>query len=204
LWKACLHNLKQCIANNSLVCKYLQANLRFYANICKQIFDWMRNSLEVLQTIASKQIYISKYLPVWENVKQIFALKSMFASTCILHQIKYLYANLCKYFAASMKRAMGREIIVRGQSFFSRLPKYWPPIPLSARRVCTDRLAGRRGGWGVNILEDEKNRIALLQWSLYGAMWLNDVCKYWNIRIWSKEDPYSLRFASKLIKKLWI
>jgi hypothetical protein len=31
-----------------------------------------------------------------------------------------------------------REIIVRGQSYFSRLPKYWPPpIPLSARRVCT-------------------------------------------------------------------
>jgi hypothetical protein len=26
-----------------------------------------------------------------------------------------------------------------------------------------DRLAGRRGGWGVNILEDERNRIALLQ-----------------------------------------
>jgi hypothetical protein len=25
-----------------------------------------------------------------------------------------------------------------------------------------DRLAGRRGGWGVNILEDERNRIALL------------------------------------------
>ncbi len=25
---------------------------------------------------------------------------------------------------------------VRGQSYFSRLPKYWPPIPLSARRVC--------------------------------------------------------------------
>jgi hypothetical protein len=24
-------------------------------------------------------------------------------------------------------------------------------------------LAGRRGGWGVNILEDERNRIALLQ-----------------------------------------
>ncbi len=26
-----------------------------------------------------------------------------------------------------------------------------------------DTLAGRRGGWGVNILEDERNRIALLQ-----------------------------------------
>jgi hypothetical protein len=25
---------------------------------------------------------------------------------------------------------------VRGQSYFSRLPKYWLPIPLSARRVC--------------------------------------------------------------------
>jgi hypothetical protein len=29
-----------------------------------------------------------------------------------------------------------REIILRGQSYISRLPKYWPPIPLSARRVC--------------------------------------------------------------------
>ncbi len=47
-----------------------------------------------------------------------------------------------------------------------------PPIPLSARRVCTPRFCcggrtdspgGRRGGWGVNILEDERNRIALLQ-----------------------------------------
>jgi hypothetical protein len=26
-----------------------------------------------------------------------------------------------------------------------------------------DRLAGKKGGWGVNILEDERNRIALLQ-----------------------------------------
>ncbi len=45
-----------------------------------------------------------------------------------------------------------REIItVRGQSYVSRLPKYWPPTPL-ARRVCPPpsphTLAGRRGGWG--------------------------------------------------------
>jgi hypothetical protein len=26
-----------------------------------------------------------------------------------------------------------------------------------------DTLAGRRGGWGLNILEDERNMIALLQ-----------------------------------------
>jgi hypothetical protein len=116
---------------------------------------------------------------------------------------------------------------VRGQSYFSRLPKYWPPIPLSAwqvrARICKPfkqprnrfsaggpvresylsyrhgrlhRLAesisrywflgsinvykyglwlppqqrrysthspGGEGDGGVNILEDERNRIALLQ-----------------------------------------
>ncbi len=79
----------------------------------------------------------------------------------------------------NFKHTNRREIIVRGQSYFSRLPKYWPPIPLSARRVRNKgggyTLAGRRGGWGVNILEDERNRIALLQWSLFDTnqcMWL--------------------------------
>jgi hypothetical protein len=50
-----------------------------------------------------------------------------------------------------------------------------PPPPFSAGRVCTvppafvgggggeDTLAGPRGGWGVNILGDERHRIALLQ-----------------------------------------
>jgi hypothetical protein len=32
-------------------------------------------------------------------------------------------------------------------------------LPLQQRYT----LAGRRGGWGVNILEDERDRIALLQ-----------------------------------------
>ncbi len=41
-----------------------------------------------------------------------------------------------------------REIIVRGQSYFSRLPKYWTPIPLSARRVCTPRRTDSPGGEG--------------------------------------------------------
>ncbi len=48
------------------------------------------------------------------------------------------------------------SITVRGQSYVSRLPKYWPltPPPLSARRVCPSpwtkaggyTLAGRSGG----------------------------------------------------------
>ncbi len=36
-----------------------------------------------------------------------------------------------------------REIIARGQSYGWRLPKYWLPTPLSARRVCTPRLLVR-------------------------------------------------------------
>ncbi len=66
-----------------------------------------------------------------------------------------------------------REIIVRGQSYFSRLPIYWPHPPLrpaslsSPRGVLHTRRAER--GMGVNILEDERNRIALLQWSRYGT-----------------------------------
>ncbi len=38
--------------------------------------------------------------------------------------------RLCKFVSQST------YFTVRGQSYFSRLPKYWPPIPLSARRVC--------------------------------------------------------------------
>ncbi len=47
--------------------------------------------------------------------------------------------------------------------------KILTPIPLSARRVCTFVAGGgqtrraERGMGGVNILEDERNRIALLQ-----------------------------------------
>ncbi len=81
---------------------------------------------------------------------------------------------------ASRDTVLRREIIVRGQSYFYRLPKYWPPIPLSAWRVCPPpnkgggyTLAGRRGGWGVNILEDDRNRIALLQWSLYAVLYVH-------------------------------
>ncbi len=41
-------------------------------------------------------------------------------------------------FTHNSNSATRREIIVRGQSYFSRLPKYWPPppIPLCARWVC--------------------------------------------------------------------
>ncbi len=71
----------------------------------------------------------------------------------------FMFRHICFY---SMPR---REIItVRGQYYVSRLPKYWPPpTPLSARRVCTPAFVG--GGGGVQILEDERHRIALLQYN---------------------------------------
>ncbi len=54
-----------------------------------------------------------------------------------------------------------------------RLRKYWPPIPLSNQRVCptpAPRGGGgytaRWGGGGVNILEDARHWIGLLQYNL--------------------------------------
>ncbi len=62
-----------------------------------------------------------------------------------------------------------REIIsVRGQSHVLRLPKYWSPTP-SPPGECVpppmvrgeDTLAGWRGGWWVNILEEARHSSAL-------------------------------------------
>ncbi len=61
--------------------------------------------------------------------------------------------------------------IGRVQSCVLRLPKYWPPTPLSTRQVCPPPATkaegthspGGEGGGGVNILEDERHRIGLLQ-----------------------------------------
>ncbi len=64
-----------------------------------------------------------------------------------------------------------REIItVRGQSYVLRLPKYWPPTPLTARRVCNprlccggeDTLAGWRGGVGGNYFGIRKTQLCTL------------------------------------------
>jgi hypothetical protein len=74
------------------------------ANSCKQIFAWMWNSLKVLWLCVSKRIFWSKYLPVWEHVKRIFALKRyLLQHVFVLHQIEYVYANLCEYFEVNMK-----------------------------------------------------------------------------------------------------
>ncbi len=64
--------------------------------------------------------------------------------------------------------------ICRGQSCVWRLPKYWSPTPFSTQRVCLPpapkgggtQSPGGEGGGGVNILEDERHRICLLQYNL--------------------------------------
>ncbi len=69
--------------------------------------------------------------------------------------------------------------ICRVQSCVWRLPKYWPPTLLSTQRVCPPphqrrvvggytHSPGNEGGGvgGVNILEDARHRIGLLQYNL--------------------------------------
>ncbi len=98
-WKAFLHNLKQYEANifadmRIFSRKYLQANISLYANICKRISAWMW-MLKVLRIFAAKQIFCTKYLPVWENLKRIFTLQWIFAAACILASKSNICMQLC-------------------------------------------------------------------------------------------------------------
>ncbi len=85
-----------------------------------------------------------------------------------------------------------REIItVRGQSYVLRLPKYWPPTPLSAPRLCTpppllrgeDTLARWRRGLGVNILEDARHSSVHY---LYRILFAAEVLSYFDLSVHSK------------------
>ena len=61
-------------------------------------FTLMWNLLEVLQIFASKQMFWSKYSPVWKIWSENFLWSKYSLQHVIdLHQIEYLYANLCKY-----------------------------------------------------------------------------------------------------------
>ncbi len=74
-----------------------------------------------------------------------FLFQIIFFVTCVLlsHPLAPRWEDLFRISLSPCCTQRRREIIVRGQSYFSRLPKYWPPIPLSARRVCTPRLCCR-------------------------------------------------------------
>ncbi len=86
-----------------------------------------------------------------------------------------------------------REIITeRGQSYVSRLPKYWPPTPLSARRVCPPPPPPTKGGEGVG--GQYFGRRETWDWPLIVIISLYTVAP--GLRIWK---PYCL----KVILLLW-
>jgi hypothetical protein len=58
------------------------------------------------------------------------------------------------------KRAI---LFISSSKILTPHPPLRPASLYSPRNKGGYSLAGRRGGWGVNILEDERNRIALLQ-----------------------------------------
>ncbi len=104
-----------------------------------------------------------------------------FRTVSVYIEERYVSTLWCIWHLEKLLVVSRREIItVRGQSYVFRLPKYWypAPTPLSARWVCNvvcsvwctvplplfwgeDTLAGWRGGWGVNILEDARHSSVL-------------------------------------------
>ncbi len=86
MWKAFLNNLKQYVANITGVwifaCKYSHE-----CEICVVRCANIRFKTNIL--------------------KQIFASTNIRCNLYFLHQIEYLYANLCEYFEANMKQING-------------------------------------------------------------------------------------------------
>ncbi len=68
-----------------------------------------------------------------ENLEQIFPGKELRTYSPNSYTFMFLWAI---YIFPWSVCPQSTYFTVRGQSYFSRLPKYWPPIPLSARRVC--------------------------------------------------------------------
>ena len=128
--------------------------------------------LKFLLYFLSHYIYEGKYDTTIRRVylQLSFCVFSIFftVSLIMLYDRKgEMRLTLGTHFCKAWQR---REIItVRGPSYVLRLPKYWPPTPLSARRLCTPRLCcggrthspGGEGGWGVNILEDARHSSVL-------------------------------------------
>jgi hypothetical protein len=71
-----------------------------FEEIKQQIFAWMWNLLQVSRIFASNEYFEANMC----QCKKILSENSW--SEYSLHQIEYLYANLCEYFETNMKRVM--------------------------------------------------------------------------------------------------
>ncbi len=101
--------------------------------------------------LATKCMLVWTFCPACTSPSSMSVLTD-FLCTAVVSYAHFISLLITKLFC--MKRCMRREIItVRGQSYVSRLPKYWPPTPLSARVYV--RLTGvrpKKQGTGSSFL----------------------------------------------------
>jgi hypothetical protein len=72
----------------------------------------------ILHTVLELYVHYLNSQPLWHRQRKLKSF-SHYNSNCF-----------------TLKGTRRESITVRGQTYVSRLPKYWPPTPLSARRVC--------------------------------------------------------------------
>ncbi len=118
---------------------------------------------------SSPQIYKIIHSTIIQNTKYI---KHNTHNKCTSHNTNNYVLNNYEYFLSPVsteyilncKRAIlflsSSKILIPHPTLRPPPGEWCTPPPLLRGE---DRLARRRGEWGVNILEDERNRIALLQ-----------------------------------------
>jgi hypothetical protein len=121
--------------------------------------------------VSLSNFFDSDNVQVWLNIELVHIHKGVAVPVMDSSDLAQHTVGRHGRLAALPVRLERREIIYCKRAILSlsssKILNPHPPLRLASvsspqqRRGYT--LAGRRGGWGVNNLEDERNRIALLQ-----------------------------------------
>jgi hypothetical protein len=108
---------------------------------------------------------------------------------CIYHWVRSLEFFILMSLSLDPSRTVQtfslhrREIFVRGQSYFSRLPKYWPPIPLSARLCCGGRTDSPGGEGDGRSIFWKTREIGLPSYNDLSTVYMSTACSHFCILI---------------------